>query len=163
MRYIGPCTYRLFLFRLTFDKTKKGNQTVLYRFSFFILSNKNQNTKNKTNYRLSFFILSNITRNTKGFSFHKHLFPFIIARYEIWNTIAHTVYRKPYIKQKTKTEWRCGRFKEGIILLSVAVCEDLPPFVTKLPYTFCQQWRPTCFLTIRRAIQFGKKTWILRK
>jgi len=40
-RHAGPCTYRLFLFRFTFDKTKKGNQTFLYRFSFFILSNKN--------------------------------------------------------------------------------------------------------------------------
>ena len=42
---LGPCTYRLFLFRFTFDKTKNGNQTVTYRFAFFILSNKKNNEK----------------------------------------------------------------------------------------------------------------------
>jgi len=62
---LGPCTYRLFLFRFTFDKTKNGNQTVTYRFSLFILSYQNQKTKNNITYRFLFFIQSNETRNTK--------------------------------------------------------------------------------------------------
>ena len=33
---IGPCTYRLFLFRFTFDNNKIRSQIVLYRFSIFV-------------------------------------------------------------------------------------------------------------------------------
>ena len=58
--FIGPCTYRLFLFCFTFDKTKKENQTVTYRFSFFILSNQNQKRKNNITYR---FFLYNQTKH----------------------------------------------------------------------------------------------------
>ena len=61
----GPCTYmyRLFLFCFTLDNTKNGNQTVTYRFSFFILSNQNQKTKNNITYR--FFVFHTIKQNTK--------------------------------------------------------------------------------------------------
>jgi len=46
---VGPCTYRLFLFRFTLDQTKNGNQTVTYRFSYYQTKIKMRKTKRTFN------------------------------------------------------------------------------------------------------------------
>jgi len=53
----GACIYRLFLFRIALDKTKNGDQTVIYRFPCFMLSNKIkiQNTVSHVIFRFSYY------------------------------------------------------------------------------------------------------------
>ena len=96
LELLGPCIYRLFLFRFAFDNTQPTDIEINH-FPFSILSKQTQNRN--ISFSVVHIALKHEMRKTILF-----FVSFIIARYENWNTVDDTVYRIPFHRTKKRTE-----------------------------------------------------------